>query len=130
MLQRCYVWAVIFNVLLGVESYVLKAPVPNVVFIMLDDIGPGEFSSYNNLHGLGQMTKISTPNIDQLATQGMRFTNAHSATALCAPTRAAVMAGTPIWQTNTRWGFGSASLKIRAAVCRRLSCRLPGIARV
>ena len=110
MLQRYCAWSAVLNVLLATGLWA-QGPAPNVIYIMLDDLGPGEFSSYDNLQGLGQTSKISTPNIDQLATQGIRFTNAHSATALCAPTRAAVMAGTPIWQTNTRWGFGSASLR-------------------
>lgn len=105
----------VFLALLALGSFITgkthAQPLPNVVYIMLDDLGPGEFSSYDNLHGLGLESKIATPNIDQLAANGMRFTNAHSATALCAPTRAAVMAGTPIWQTNTRWGFGTSSLQ-------------------
>ena len=95
----------------AVDAAHAQAPLPNVIYIMLDDLGPGEYSSYDNLHGLGNTTKIATPNIDQLAANGMRFDNAHSATSLCASTRAAVMAGTPIWQTNTRWGFGTASLQ-------------------
>ncbi len=88
-----------------------QAPAPNVVFIMLDDLGPGEYSVYDNLQGLGQTSKIATPNINSLANNGMRFNNAHSATALCAPTRAALMAGAPLWQTNVRWGFGPSSLQ-------------------
>ena len=94
-----------------IASALADPPLPNVIYIMLDDLGPGEYSSYNNLQGLGQTSKIATPNIDQLAAQGMRFNNAHAATALCAPTRAAVMAGAPTWQTNVRWGFGSSSLQ-------------------
>ena len=86
-------------------------PAPNVIYIMLDDLGPGEFSVYDNLQGLGNASRIDTPNINAMAANGMRFTNAHAATSLCAPTRAAVMAGTPTWQTNVRWGFGSASLQ-------------------
>ncbi len=88
-----------------------QTPAPNVIYIMLDDLGPGEYSAYDNLQGLGQTSKIATPNINSLASNGMRFENAHSATSLCAPTRATIMAGAPTWQTNTRWGFGSSSLQ-------------------
>ncbi len=90
---------------------IAQTPAPNVIYIMLDDLGPGEYDAYNNLQGLGTDSKIATPNINALAAQGMRFNNAHAATSLCAPTRATVMAGAPTWQTNIRWGFGNASLQ-------------------
>lgn len=92
-------------------SVAAAQPAPNVIYIMLDDLGPGEYDVYNNLQGLGTDSKIATPNINQLAANGMRFNNAHAATSLCAPTRATVMAGAPTWQTNVRWGFGNASLQ-------------------
>ncbi len=78
---------------------------------MTDDHGPGDFGVYDNLDNLGEVSKINTPNIDLLAQSGMRFNNAHSGTALCAPTRATIMSGSPTWQTNIRWGFGTSSLK-------------------
>ena len=65
---------------------------PNVVFILADDLGLGDVSYYAK--GI-QNTKpyVDTPNIDALAEQGLWFTDGHSATALCAPTRYAVMSG-------------------------------------
>lgn len=57
---------------------------PNVVFIMADDLGWGELGSY------GQR-KIMTPNIDKLASQGMRFTQHYSGSAVCAPARCVLM---------------------------------------
>ncbi|MCG8614816.1 MAG: sulfatase-like hydrolase/transferase, partial [Desulfobacterales bacterium] len=95
----------------GLCSNAVARDLPNVIYIMLDDLGPGEYDVYNNLQGLGQDSKIATPNINAMAANGMRFTNAHAATSLCAPTRAAVMAGAPTWQTRVRWGTGSASLQ-------------------
>lgn len=59
---------------------------PNVVFILADDIGYGDFGCYG-------ATKIKTPNIDKLAEQGLRFTDAHSAAATCTPTRYALLTG-------------------------------------
>ncbi len=82
-------------------------PAPNVIYIMTDDLGPGDFSVYNNLQGMGNTSRIPTPNIDAMAANGMTFTNAHSPTSLCAPTRASVMTGAPQWQTGTRWGIGA-----------------------
>jgi arylsulfatase len=57
---------------------------PNVVYIVLDDIGFGASSAFGGL--------IETPNIDRLANQGIRFTNFHT-TSICAPTRAALLTG-------------------------------------
>jgi arylsulfatase A-like enzyme len=59
---------------------------PNIVFILADDIGYGDFGCYG-------ATKIKTPNVDQLARQGLRFTDAHSAAAVCTPTRYALLTG-------------------------------------
>ena len=58
---------------------------PNVVVILLDDVGYGDLGSYNGT--------IATPNIDALAAEGMRFTDFHSNGAVCTPTRAALMTG-------------------------------------
>src|SRR5204863_8272838 len=59
---------------------------PNVVFILADDIGYGDFGCYG-------ATKVATPNIDKLAKEGLRFTDAHSPAATCTPTRYAFLTG-------------------------------------
>src|SRR3954463_14915938 len=59
---------------------------PNVVFILADDLGWGDLGCY------GQ-TKIRTPNIDRLAADGMRFTQAYAGNAVCAPSRCCLMTG-------------------------------------
>lgn len=59
---------------------------PNVVFILADDLGFGDLGCY------GQK-KIRTPNIDRLAAQGMRFTQAYAGNAVCAPSRCCLMTG-------------------------------------
>jgi arylsulfatase A-like enzyme len=59
---------------------------PNIVFILADDSGLGEFGCYGG-------TSIPTPNIDRLAQEGMRFTRAYSGSAVCAPTRGVLMTG-------------------------------------
>lgn len=59
---------------------------PNVVVIFADDLGYGDLSCYG-------ATKVRTPNIDRLAGQGRRFTDAHSASAVCTPSRYALMTG-------------------------------------
>jgi len=61
-------------------------PRPNIIFVLVDDLG------WTDLGCMGSRF-YETPNIDQLASQGMRFTQAYSACTVCSPTRAAVMTG-------------------------------------
>ena len=63
-----------------------RAKNPNVVVILADDIGYGDFSCYG-------ATKVKTPNVDKLARRGVRFTDAHSSSATCTPTRYSLMTG-------------------------------------
>ncbi len=98
-----------FLLILGMVCWcaaVASGQSPNVIFIITDDVGTGDFSAYDNLDGLGVSSKISTPNVDWLAAEGMRFTHAHSVASLCAPTRAGTMTGSNLWHANTRWGMG------------------------
>lgn len=60
---------------------------PNIVFILADDMG------YGDPHCFNAQSKIPTPNIDRLASQGMRFTDAHAAGAVCVPSRYALLTG-------------------------------------
>ena len=59
---------------------------PNIIFILADDSGLGEYGCYGG-------TVLSTPHVDRLAAEGMRFTNAYSGSAVCAPTRCVLMTG-------------------------------------
>ncbi len=71
---------------------------PNIVFVMADDMGYGDVGCYNT------ESKIPTPNIDRLATQGIRFTDAHSPSAVCTPTRYGVLTGRYCWRTWLKSG--------------------------
>jgi len=62
-------------------------PPPNIVFVLFDDMGYGQPPSYR------ADSSFKTPNLDRLARQGMRFTDAHSAAANCTPTRYGVLTG-------------------------------------
>lgn len=64
---------------------------PNVIVIYTDDLGYGDLSCYG-------ATKIRTPNIDKLAGQGIRFTNGHSTSATCTPSRYALLTGEYPWR--------------------------------
>jgi arylsulfatase A len=61
-------------------------PRPNVIFLLLDDLGWRDFGCYGN-------TFHETPNLDKLAREGVRFTNAYAACCVCSPTRASILTG-------------------------------------
>ena len=67
---------------------------PNIIFILADDLGYGDLRSYN------PESKVPTPNLDRLATQGMRFTDAHSPSTVCTPTRYSLLTGRMAFRTG------------------------------
>ncbi|MBS3765712.1 sulfatase-like hydrolase/transferase, partial [Candidatus Bipolaricaulota bacterium] len=67
---------------------------PNVVFLMADDMGYGDLGCYN------EESKIPTPNMDQLAEEGVRFTDAHASSAVCTPSRYSILTGRYCWRTD------------------------------
>ena len=78
---------------------------PNIVFILADDLGVGDVNCYG-----GKRCLIDTPNVDALATGGLRFTDAHVNASICGPTRRALMTGRYPWRfgatvNNGPWGF-------------------------
>lgn len=82
---------------------------PNIVFIYTDDLGYGDISCYG-------ATKIYTPNIDKLAQSGLRFTNAHSSSATCTPSRYSLLTGVYAWRKKgTGIARGNAALLIDTA---------------
>jgi len=79
-----------------------KAPRPNFLIVLTDDVGWGDFPCYN------PKSKLITPNVDRLAREGMRFTNAHTPAALCSPTRYSIVTGNYPWRGRApggTWGF-------------------------
>lgn len=71
---------------------------PNIIYILADDLGIGDVSVYNT------EGKIQTPNIDQLAQNGVKFTDAHTTSAVCTPTRYGIMTGRYNWRTTLKKG--------------------------
>lgn len=72
----------------------IKTPRPNIVIILADDFGVGDIQAHypNN--------KIRTPHLDKLVQQGMSFTDAHSGSAVCTPTRYGLLTGRYAWRTE------------------------------
>ncbi|MCM2369804.1 sulfatase family protein [Aporhodopirellula aestuarii] len=68
---------------------------PNIIFILADDLGYGDVQCLNPERGL-----IETPAIDSLAGQGMIFTDAHTASSVCTPTRYSILTGRYNWRTK------------------------------
>lgn len=77
---------------------------PNIIFIMLDDLGPADLGVYGS-------KVIQTPNIDRLAAEGMRFTQSYSGCSVCAPTRSTLMTGKHMGRTTVRGNSGGIPLR-------------------
>ena len=70
---------------------------PNIVVIYADDLGYGDIQCYNPKRG-----KIPTPHVDKLASQGMRFTDAHSSSGVCSPSRYTILTGRYHWRVGQK----------------------------
>ena len=71
---------------------------PNVIYILADDLGYGDLAHYNS------SSKIPTPFLDKLASEGMHFTDMHSTSAVCTPTRYSILTGEYAWRTSLKRG--------------------------
>lgn len=83
----------------SVSTAIAEQDQPNIVLLLCDDLGYGDVQSFNPADG-----KIATPNIDRLASQGMMFTDAHSASSVCTPTRYGILTGRYCWRTTLQTG--------------------------
>ncbi|MGB1130242.1 MAG: sulfatase-like hydrolase/transferase [Haloferula sp.] len=72
---------------------------PNIVFILADDLGYGDVACYN------PESKVPTPHLDRLARQGMRFTDAHSPSTVCTPSRYSLLTGRMAFRLNYKGVF-------------------------
>ena len=72
---------------------------PNIIFILADDWGLGDVNTYG-----GERCKVDTPNMDRLAREGMKFTDAHSSSSVCTPTRYGVLTGRYNWRSRLKKG--------------------------
>lgn len=91
----------ISRLLLWIGIYCLPLSVfaqtdPHIILILADDMGYGDATTYND------ESKIPTPNIDKLASQGMKFMDAHSPSSVCTPTRYGILTGRYAWRTDLK----------------------------
>jgi arylsulfatase A-like enzyme len=94
-LTRWYLPVAILAALTGIAHADTSSRPPNVVVILSDDVGWGDLGCYG-------ATKTKTPNLDGLAKEGMRFTDAHASAAVCTPTRYSLLTGEYSWRKNTQ----------------------------
>ena len=71
---------------------------PNIIYIMADDMG------YGDVQALNPASKIATPHLNRMAAEGMTFTDAHSNSAVCTPTRYGVITGQYCWRSSKKTG--------------------------
>lgn len=95
-MKRCF--TTITVIALACSAIFAADSKPNIVFILADDLGYGDLGCYN------KDSKIPTPNLDQLARDGTRFTDAHAPTSVCTPTRFAILTGRYSWRTRLQRG--------------------------
>ena len=69
---------------------------PNIIVVLADDLGIGDLSSFN------EEGKINTLHLDEMAAEGMRFTDAHTSSAVCTPTRYGLLTGRYNWRTRLK----------------------------
>ena len=76
---------------------------PNIVYILADDMGYGDLSSLNENSG------IQTPNMDKIVEEGIYFSDAHSNSSVCTPSRYGILTGRYAWRSNLKngvlWGY-------------------------
>jgi len=100
MTKRLFFLAALLKLVIFNSANIVEAadrPLPNIVYILADDLGYGDVSCYN------PESKIQTPHIDRLAAEGMRFTDAHTPSAVCTPTRYGIMTGRYAWRTRMKF---------------------------
>ena len=85
---------------IGVAVDETPADLPNIVLIYADDLGFGDVQCYNPTRG-----KIPTPHIDRLASEGMKFTDAHSSSGVCSPSRYTILTGRYHWRSRLQSGI-------------------------
>lgn len=88
----------LLSALFAVSSLAPAASKPNIIFILCDDLG------YGDVKCLNAEGKIATPHMDRLAAEGMIFTDAHSGSSVCTPTRYGVITGRYAWRTKLQSG--------------------------
>lgn len=95
-ISRCVLFLLVCLIL--TRHAAADSPRPNIVFVLCDDLG------YGDVKCLNPQGKIATPNMDRIAREGMTFTDAHTSSSVCSPTRYGVMTGRYNWRSKLQSG--------------------------
>ncbi|MGI9392412.1 MAG: sulfatase family protein, partial [Parvibaculales bacterium] len=91
---------------------------PNIIIIFADDLGYGDIQSYN------RESRVPTPHLNRLAKAGVSFLDAHSASAVCTPSRYALLTGRYAWRTKLKkgvlWGYSPLLIDVKRATLASL----------
>jgi arylsulfatase A len=101
--RQCFVFWVCCFVGLRLHAVQASGERPNVLILLADDLGYGDVRCNNP-----DRSKIPTPNIDRLAEEGMRFTDGHSSSGVCSPSRYTLLTGRYHWRTTLQRGIVNA----------------------
>lgn len=100
-------WLLIINLILFSchQEMTSTSPPPNIIYVLADDLGYGDLGAFN------PSGKIKTPHLDQMAQQGMKFTDAHTSSSVCTPTRYGILTGRYNWRSPLKRGVLSGTSK-------------------
>ena len=97
MIKYLFLFLIVFTYS-GCRDHPEQILKPNIIYVLADDLGYGDISAFN------EGGKIHTPNIDQLAEEGMMFTDAHTSSSVCTPTRYGILTGRYNWRSRLKSG--------------------------
>ncbi|MDT0553063.1 sulfatase family protein [Urechidicola vernalis] len=97
-IKKIFVFGFISLLVLSCKKESTSEKLPNIIYILTDDLGYGDISAFN------PNGKIETPHIDNLAKAGMKFTDAHTSSAVCTPTRYGILTGRYNWRSQLKNG--------------------------
>jgi arylsulfatase A len=104
-LPSSFMLSLILTIGISTSTPAAKSSLPNIIFILADDMSYDSVSIFNDKIG-----NMKTPELDKLVRQGMHFTDAHSASAVCTPTRYGLLTGRHCWRTHLKkqvlWTYG------------------------
>ena len=76
---------------------------PNIILMMADDMGMGDTSAYQDFTGNSDEVQLHTPHMERLANMGVRFTDAHTPSSRCSPTRYSLLTGRYAWRSRLKY---------------------------
>ena len=98
--QLCVIFLSIPSFCFAVSGQIEQPP--NVVVFLADDMGLGDTSAYQDWTHNADTVQLVTPAMERLAAEGVRFTDAHSPSSRCSPTRYALLTGRYCWRTRLK----------------------------